>query len=210
MRIFIVVALLILTGCGNSNGNPFVNKDRSDHNSVEMAKIESELEREKIRSDSKQHIASIELEKSQVAATTKQNIAKIKKEQSIELGKIQSHTELSKAQINKEVALEEVKNDKISLQNTQKTSTLILSIIAIALLLLFIYLFYTSSNNRKERLRKHENELMLKLQLKEQEVKMKMAEKVLDSITSGSLTQEQESRLIQTLETATTKLITKH
>ncbi len=202
----IVLFVFLFSGCGN-DGNPFVNKERVKQSEIELLKIQSEQELAKIAAASQERVASFELEKVKADAASQEKIATIEKEQAVELKQIESSTSLSKIEITKELALEEIKNERVAIENSHKTSTSVLVVIAVALALLFIYLFYTSSRNRKERLRKHENELMLKLQLKEQEVKMKMAQKVLDSITSGKLTPEQENRLVQTLENTTTKLI---
>lgn len=152
---------------------------------------------------------SEKIEAAKIQADTQKEIALINKERDIEVQKLISQTDITKAGINKEVAIEEVKTKKTALEKEHETSTYLLWLIGGVALLLFLFLFYHTSKNRKERLKRHEDELMAKLRMQEQELKMKMAEKMLDSIASGKLSPEQESRLIDALEHTTTKLIEK-
>jgi len=183
--------LIILAGCGEGNRQqpylmgqepkgPYAARIQERSQAVETAKIKAETEKE---------------------------IARINKERDIEVQKLISRTDETKAGLNKEVAIEEVKTKKAAIENEREYSSYLLLIVGAALVLLFFFLFYYTGKNRKERLKKHEDELLFKLRLQEQEMKMKMAEKMLDSITSGKLSPEQENRLIETLEHTTTKLI---
>jgi len=150
---------------------------------------------------------SEKIETAKIEAQTQKEIAQINKERDIELQKIKSRTDETRAGINKAVALEEVQTKKTAIEKEHEYDIYLLLLTGTALLLLFLFLFHYTGKNRKERLKKHEDELMLRLRMQEQELKMKVAEKMLDSITSGKLTPEQENRLIETLEHTTTRLI---
>jgi uncharacterized protein YceK len=187
-----ILLLLLMSGCGDTTSRqqpyllgqkpstPYAAQMKQRSDKIEAAKIEAEAQKE---------------------------IARINKDRDIEVQKLISSTDVAKAGINKEVAIEEAAVKKSALEQEHDYGIKVLWLIGVALLLLFLFLFYHTGKNRKERLKKHEDELMAKLRLQEQEMKMKMAEKMLDSITSGKLSTEQETRLIEVLEHTTTKLI---
>ena len=150
---------------------------------------------------------SEKIETAKIQAQTQKEIALINKERDIEVQKLIGQTDVTKAGISKEVAMEEVKTKQTAIEKEHESSTYMFFLIAAALLLLFLFLFYYTGKNRKAQLKMHEDELSFKLRVQEQEMKMKMAEKMLESITSGRLSPEQENRLIETLEHTTTRLI---
>ncbi|MEJ2499943.1 MAG: hypothetical protein P8Y65_02220 [Campylobacterales bacterium] len=185
--LFGLLALLLLTGCGEGNRQqpylmgqnpkgPYAAQTQERSEKIETAKIQAETQKE---------------------------IARINKERDIEVQKLISETDVTKADINKAVAIEEVETKKTAIEKEHEYSTYLLLLFGAGLALLFFFLFYYTGKNRKERLKKHEDDLMFKLQAQEQEMKMKMAEKLLDSIGSGKLSPEQENRLIETLEQTT-------
>ena len=189
--IFGLFSLLLLTGCGDESqqrpylmgqnpNNPYAVRTQARSEKVETAKIQAEAQKE---------------------------IALINKERDIEVQKLISQTDVTKADINKEVAIEEVHTKKAAIENAHEQTTYLFWLLGAALILLFWFLFYYTGKNRKERLKIHEDELLYKLRAQEQEMKMKMAEKMLESITSGRLSPEQENRLIETLEHTATRLI---
>lgn len=150
---------------------------------------------------------SEKIETAKIEAESNEKIAKINMQRDIEVQKLKSSTDVTKATIEKEVAIEEAGNRKIALENEHSFSITLLYIVGIAMVLLFLFFLYYTGKNRKERLKKHEDELLFKLKSKEQELKVHMAEKMLDSIASGKLSPEQETRLIEALENTTGRLI---
>jgi len=190
--LFFGLIVLLLAGCGDSDTQqqpylmgqnpkgPYAVQTRERSEKVETAKIQAEAQKE---------------------------IAVINKERDIEVQKLISQSDVAKADITREVAMEEVQTKKIAIEKKHEEATYFLWLIGGTLLLLFWFLFYYTGKNRKARLKIHEDELLYKLRAQEQEMKMKMAEKMLDSITSGKLSPEQENRLIETLEHTTTRLI---
>lgn len=193
MRFVLVILIgIFLFGCGEGNQNTRPYVMGQNPNGPYKSAIAAQNEK---------------IETARIEAGSQEKIAQINKERDIEVQKLKSDTEVTKATINKDVAIEEVAAKKIAMEQEHEYSTALLYVLAVALVLLFIFLFYYTGKNRRERLKKHEDEIMLKLRTQEQEMKMKMAEKMLDSITSGKLTPEQENRLIESLEHATNRLI---
>ena len=152
---------------------------------------------------------SDKIEAAKIRATAQKEIAMINKARDIEVQRLVSQTDVTKAGINKEVAIEEVKAKKVAIENEHEFSTYLLWLLGGVFALLFLFLFHYTGKNRKERIKRHEDDLMAKMRMQEQEMKMKMAEKMLDSITSETLSPEQKTRLIEALEHTTTKLIEK-
>ncbi|UFS62934.1 hypothetical protein LOH54_02135 [Sulfurimonas sp. HSL-3221] len=186
--------LLLLLGCGESNSRqqPYLmgQNPKGPYATPQQLRERSE-----------------KIETAKIKADADKEIALINKARDIEVQKLISETDVAKAGITKEVAMEEAQTKKIAIEKEHEEATYFVWLIGAALLLLFWFLFYYTGKNRKERLKIHEDELLYKLRIQEQEMKMKMAEKMLDSITSGKLSPEQENRLIDTLEHTTTKLI---
>ena len=187
-----LVSVLLLAGCGEGSGKqqPYLmgQNPNGPYGTNPQARSEK-------------------IETAKIQAQTQKEIALINKERDVEVQKLISQTDVTKAGINKEVAMEEVRTKKTAIEKEHESSNYMLVVIAGALTLLFLFLFYYTGKNRKARLKMHEEELMYKLRVQEQEMKMKMAEKMLDSIASGKLSPEQENRLIETLEHTTTRLI---
>jgi hypothetical protein len=188
----LLLSILFLAGCGdgsrqqqpylmgqNPNG-PYGSRMQEKSDKIETAKIQADAQKE---------------------------IAKINKDRDIEVQKLISQTDVQKADINQAVAMQEVQTKRTAIEKEHESSTYVLMLIGAALFLLFLFLFYYTGKNRKAKLKMHEDDLMYRLKAQEQEMKMKMTEKMLDSITSGKLSPEQENRLIETLEHTTTRLI---
>jgi len=189
--LFGTVLVLLLAGCGEgSKQQPYLMGQNP--NGPYAAGIQARSEK---------------VETAKIQADAQKEIARINKERDIEVQKLIAQTDVTKAGINKEVAMEEVETKKTAIEKKHEYSTHLLWLFGVALALIFLFLFYYTGKNRKERLKKHEDELMAKMRLQEQEMKMRMAEKMLDSLASGKLSPEQENRLIEALEHTTTKLI---
>jgi hypothetical protein len=189
IRVFFgMLSILLLAGCGENNRQqqPYLMGQNPKGPYAVQARERSE-----------------KIETAKIQAETQKEIARINKERDIEVQKLISETDVTKADINKAVAMEEVQTKKTAIEKEHEYSSYLLLLFGAGLALLFFFLFHYTGKNRKERLKKYEDEMMYKLRLQEQEMKMKMAEKLLDSIGSGKLSPEQENRLIETLEHTT-------
>lgn len=135
-----------------------------------------------------------------IEAESKKELATINMRRDLELQKIQQQTKLNEVAATKEVALkaQEAQTAQENNDYTLRKSTLILlALFAAALLALAFYFF---RKWRQEKVQMHQAEIEKELAIKEKELQVKMAEKILDTLASGKLSQEEEKRLIETLE----------
>lgn len=139
-----------------------------------------------------------------IEAETQKEIAKINKERDVELQKMEQNTKLMEIKTQNEMAAKEhnlsafVKESEFAFKN----STLI--VIALAMISLFALTFYIFRKRREDKLKMHENELQKEMYIREKELQVKMAEKILDTIASGKLSEEREQHLLETLDKANT------
>ncbi len=158
--------------------------------------------------------------------TTKQTDAKIANDISIasskkeiELAKIQSELEKNKFQMQKfkidsknkeknlEYNLQKQKKDlEFNLKKQENINTLssqkFIIVLGSVLVMVFTFvLFIYYNNKRKDKLRVYEDNLNKYFREKENQAKIEIAGKILDTIASGKLSEEQENRLISSLGT---------
>jgi len=141
-----------------------------------------------------------------IEAETQKEIAKINKERDVELQKMEQNTKLVALQAQNEMAVKEhnlttfVKESEFAFKN----STLIVTALAmISFLALALYVF---RKRREDALKMHDNELQKEMYIREKELQVKMAEKILDTIASGKLSEEREQKLLETLDRTTPSL----
>lgn len=126
----------------------------------------------------------------------------------IELQKneLNAKKELELAKINSDIKKEEisVKKEEISSKNlalNSQNEIIKLSLILVTILLIIsaVGLFIYFSNRRKDKLRAYEDNLEKYYRQKDREAKMQIANKIIDTISSGKLSKEQENRLLLAL-----------
>ena len=211
----IILLTLFLTGC---NVNDIFGPSQKE---IELKQKEFTLKEQEIKFNQllkeKDLDASLALKKSELEQQhlikTKESDAKIannkaaldtKKE--IELSKIKSDIEKEKLQIQKQKILSQnIEKDlmyslkKQDSQNTLSTQKYLI-IFGSILIIIFSFAIYTYYNNRrKDKLRAYEDNLNKYFREKENQTKIEIASKILDTISSGKLNQEQENRLISAL-----------
>ncbi len=138
-----------------------------------------------------------------IEAETQKEIAKINKERDMALHKMEQETRLSELKTQNEMALKE-HNLSVFVQESEfafKNSTLLVA--ALATLSFLALAFYIFKKRREDKLMMHENELQKEMFIREKELQVKMAEKILDTIASGKLSEEREQHLLETLDKAT-------
>jgi len=191
--------LLLLTiafsGCGNDNRqNPYMMGEKP----AQKGKIYTVSTKPK---SSEVTIATIEAE-------TQKEIAKINKERDLELKKMEEETKLVELKTTNEMAIKE-HNLSTYVQENEfafKNSTLI--IFAFSFLAVMALTFYMFRKRREDKLKMHEDELQKEMYLREKELQVKMAEKILDTIASGKLSEEREQHLLEALDKTTTPTLT--
>ena len=196
MKIFIpflitVLSVTFLTGCGNDNRqNPYMMGQKPPSKSkvytVSKSPKNSELA-----------IATLEAE-------TQKEIAKINKERDLELKKMDVQTKMVELKTTNEMAIKEhnlstfVQESKYAFKN----STLVLG--GIGLFAILALIFFIFRKRREDKLKMHEDNLQKEVYLREKELQVKMAEKILDTIATGKLSEEKEQHLLEALDKTTT------
>lgn len=138
-----------------------------------------------------------------IEAETQKEIAKINKERDVALQKMEQETRLTELKTQNEMAVKE-HNLSVFVQESEfafKNSTLLVA--ALSLIAFLALAFYIFKKRREDRLKMHEDELQKEMYIREKELQVKMAEKILDTIASGKLSEEREQHLLETLDRAT-------
>jgi len=183
---------LFFTACGDSNRqDPYIMGHQKQTDKAKVYTLANKPKSNEVT------IATIEAE-------SKKEIAKINKERDLELKQMEEKTKLLELQTHNEMAIKE-HNLSTYVQESSfafKNSTLFaVSFGVIAFLALLFYIF---KKRREDKLKMHEDELQKELYLREKELQVKMAEKILDTIASGKLSEEREQHLLEALDKTTT------
>ena len=190
------VAALFFFGCSSDDRQqPYMMGEKPAEQkrvySVPVSKTESSVA-----------IASIEAE-------SRKEIARINKERDLELQKMAQSTKLIELRSQNELALKEhnlTSFEKEADYALKKSTLIIIALALTAFLLLGLYIF---KKRREDRLKMHRDELEKEMYLREKELQVKMAEKILDTIASGKLSEEREKHLLETFEKATPSITRK-
>jgi len=192
LSLFILLATLF-SGCGGDNNrqSPYVMGKKP----VERQGVFTLMQQQK-KEDSAISIANIE-------AQTQKEIAMINKARDLEIKELEVKTKLTEIETKNALAIKE--HNLSSMVQTQefafKNSTL--TVIAVGLVAFFLLALYVFKKRREDRLKMHEDNLQKEVYLREKELQVKMAEKILDTIASGNLSEEREQHLLETLDNTT-------
>lgn len=155
-------------------------KKVSDEKDIQLKKISEKTQRELAILESKKELATIEKEK---------ELAKIKFQAQLQKQKIQAKKE-------QEEALFSQKMQQREQINNMELKRYLLLIFALFVILASYFLFYYFKKHREDKLRAYNDNLEKYFHHKENEARVKIAEKMLDTISSGKLDKEQENQLI--------------
>jgi len=190
--LFVLLLLAVsFVGCGNDNRqNPYMMGQKPTQKSNVYTVT-------KKREESAVRIANIE-------ADAQKEVAKINKERDLELKKMEEETKLITLKTTNELAVREhnlsayVKESEFAFKNST------LWIAGLAFFSLLALGFYMFRKRREDKLKMHEDEIQKEMYLREKELQVKMAEKILDTIASGKLSEEREQHLLEALDKTTT------
>ena len=155
-------------------------KKVADEKDIQLKKISEQTQRELAILESKKELATIEKEK---------ELAKIKFQAQLQKQKIQAKKE-------QEEALFSQKMQQREQINNMELKRYLLLIFALFVILASYFLFYYFKKRREDKLRAYNDNLEKYFHHKENEARVKIAEKMLDTISSGKLDKEQENQLI--------------
>ena len=193
--ILLIAALLLISGCGNENRqNPYMMGEQPSKKG-QVFTVTKKKEESAIR------IATIEAE-------TQKEIAKINKERDVEIQKMEQDTKLAELKTHNEMAVKEHNLSTFVHESTFafKNSTLIVG--ALGSIILLALIFYIFRKRREDKLKMHEDEMQKEMFIREKELQVQMAEKILDAIASGKLSDEREQHLLEALDKTTTPTLT--
>ena len=192
LTLFILLATLF-TACGGANNrqSPYVIGKKP----VERQGVYTLMQEQK-KEDSAVLVANIE-------AQTQKDIALINKERDLEIKELEVKTKLTEIETKNALAIKEHNlSSMVQIQEFAfKNSTL--TVISVGLMAFFLLVLYIFKKRREDRLKIHEDNLQKEVYLREKELQVKMAEKILDTIASGNLSEEREQRLLETLDNTT-------
>lgn len=211
----IILLTLFLSGC--NLGDIFGPSQKE----IELKQRELDLKEQEIKFNQllkeKDLDASLSLKKSELEQQhlikSKESDAKIANDKAsidtkkeIELSKIKSDIEKEKLQIQKQkIQSQNIEKDlmyslkKQDSQNTLSTQKYLIIFGSIIIIIFSFAIFTYYNNRRKDKLRAYEDNLNKYFREKENQAKIEIANKILDTISSGKLNHEQENRLISAL-----------
>ncbi len=189
--IYILTISILFSGCDLFESQEKQAQKIALEKKAFQKKIEDtkEVQLQKLSAQTQKELAILE---------SKKELALIKKE--LELEKIQMHAELEKQKI----IFEKEKAEALFTQEMQQRDQMYnmelkryLSItLALFLFLVSYFVFYYFKKRREDKLRAYNDNLEKYFHHKENEARVKIAEKMLDTIGSGTLDKNQENQLI--------------
>ncbi len=157
--------------------------------SAALQEKKQELELKKIQVQQEQELARLQMQTS---------LATIEKEKTLELQKMQNEIKEKELSVNGEKELELIKQ-KLTLQESNNLldfQKYILIFLAFVVMIIAAFFFYYLKKKREDELIAYNDNLKKYFYIKENETRMKIAEKILDTISDGHLSTENEQKLI--------------
>jgi len=189
--ISIIILLFIFSGCELFDSTENKAKKVAEEKVAFEKKIQEskEIKLQELSEQTKKELAILE---------SKKELAKIEKEK--ELEKIRMHSELEKQKL----ILEQEKAKlafKQQMQEKQRSDDMELKryFFIVLTLLIFVsgfFTYYYLKRKRQDKLMAYNDNLQKYFHQKENDARVKIAEKMLDTIASGTLNKEQENQLI--------------
>ena len=189
--IYILLITLLFSGCDLLESQEDKDKKVTQEKIAFEKKISEtkEIQLQKLSAQTQKELAILE---------SKKELATIEKEK--ELAKIRMQTELEKqrivlAQEKEEAIFEQKMKQKEQLDNMELKRYLML-IFGVLVLVSSFFIFYYFKKRREDKLRAYNDNLEKYFHQKENDARVKIAEKMLDTISSGHLDKTQENQLI--------------
>jgi large-conductance mechanosensitive channel len=194
--LLLFLAIFFLASCQESNNKtrPYLYGTTNEHKTVRYNDaITEKRELAQIDAKTKEEIARIDMQKAI-------EVQKLKSSAEVQKATLEQNSSIEKAKINKEVALSEqaLTKELHASDSSMQKWWLLAVIVGLIIVLFFIYLMVRKRHTLQMQLQNEK--LEHEKQLKEQEMRMHMANKILDTLSSGKISQEQQNRLLNALE----------
>ena len=147
-----------------------------------------------------------ELELAKLATET--SLATIEKEKVLALAQLQNDMKVKELDLNSEKELELIKQ-KISLQesnNDLNFQMYLFIFLALVVIVVTFFIYYFFKRKREDELRAYNDNIKKYFYNKENEARMKIASQILDTISDGNLSKENEQKLINAFTQETSNL----
>jgi len=157
--------------------------------SKELQDKKQELALKKLQVQQDKDLASIEMQ---------QSLAVLEKEKALQLQQMQNDIKEKELNANSEKELELIKQ-KVLLQESNNLldfQKYLLAFLAILVVVIAAFIFYYMKRKRTDELRAYNDNIKKYFYMKENESRMKIAEKILDTISKGDLSKDNEQKLI--------------
>lgn len=184
--------LLIFSGCGEGQSRPYITGQKPV-SSYGPRVISND-------SNNKVKIAAIEAENKKELAQLDKEIAELNVKRDLTINSSQQETKRFEVGTHKEIEFnkQDAMGKKDEYQYTLYKNFLILGgLFAVVILATVIYFLL---RRREDQLQMHRETLEKEILIKEKELQVQMAEKILDTLSSGVLERPEERRLLETLE----------
>ena len=189
--IYLLALTFLFSGCELFESQEEIDKKIVVQKEIFEKKVEDskEVQLQKISSTTEVELAVL---------NSKKELATIEKEKEIE--KLRLQFELEKQRIiltqEKEKAIFEQKLQLSDQDNSMELKRYLVLVLAVLLIICAFFLFYYLKKRREDKLIAYNDNLQKYFYQKENEARMKIAEKIIDSVSSGKLDKAQENRLI--------------
>lgn len=157
--------------------------------SEELQAKKQELALKKLQAQQEKDLATLEMQKS---------LADLEKQKVLELQKMKNEMKEKELNANSEKELELIKQ-KVILQESNNLldfQKYLLGFLTLIFIVIAAFIFYYVKKKREDKLRAYNDNLKKYFYMKENESRMKIAEKILDTISQGDLSTENEQKLI--------------
>lgn len=193
----LIILAIVFTGCDTDTiFGP--SKKELELKEKELNQTQSIKEKE-LAFKEKELIQNTQIKEKQAQLKLEETKAQLENKKSIELAKISSTVEKEKIlSLNKQKELDYELNAKDK-DNTLEFQKYILIAVIILILLISAGLFIYFNNRRKDKLKAYEDNLDKYFRAKETEAKVQIANKILDTISTGNLSPNVENKLIASL-----------
>ena len=190
-NILIILILLSFNACQLFEDSP------------ELQEKKQTLALKKLQVAQEKELAGLELQKS---------LATIEKEKLLALQQMQNDIKEKELNVNGEKELELIKQ-KISLQesnNTLNFQMYLFVFLGLMITVIAFFIFYFLKKKREDELRAYNDNLKKYFYMKENEARLKIAEKILDTLSEGDLSSENQQKLVNafTKETSASQTAT--